>query len=114
ALDNFYLGDVRSIGDVSVEHVDVRNRDRLEHALDGADIVMHLAALSGVPDCENRKDLAYEVNVQGTENVAWYCRKTGTGLVFPFSMATIGDPVEFPITVDHPRDPLNWYGRSKL
>lgn len=114
ALDNFYLGDVRSIGDVTVEHVDVRNRDRLERALDGADIVMHLAALSGVPDCENRKDLAYEVNVQGTENVAWYCRKTGTGLVFPFSMATIGDPVEFPITVDHPRDPLNWYGRSKL
>lgn len=52
--------------------------------------------------------------MQGTENVAWYCRKTGTGLVFPFSMATIGDPVEFPITVDHPRDPLNWYGRSKL
>jgi UDP-glucose 4-epimerase len=114
ALDNFYLGDVREIGDVSVEHVDVRDRGRLERALDGADIVMHLAALSGVPDCENRRDLAHEVNVQGTENVAWYCRKTGTGLVFPFSMATIGDPVEFPITTEHPRDPLNWYGRSKL
>jgi UDP-glucose 4-epimerase len=114
ALDNFYLGDVREIGDVTVEHVDVRDRGRLERALDGADIVMHLAALSGVPDCENNQDLAYEVNVQGTENVAWYCRKTGTGLVFPFSMATIGDPVEFPITIDHPRDPLNWYGRSKL
>ena len=114
ALDNFYLGDVREVGDVTVEHVDVRDRGRLERALDGADIVMHLAALSGVPDCENNQDLAYEVNVQGTEHVAWYCRKTGTGLVFPFSMATVGDPEEFPITVDHPRDPLNWYGRTKL
>ncbi|WP_435076217.1 NAD-dependent epimerase/dehydratase family protein [Halococcus sp. AFM35] len=114
ALDNFYLGDVREVGDVTVEHVDVRDRGRLERALDGADIVMHLAALSGVPDCEDNQDLAYEVNVQGTENVAWYCRKTGTGLVFPFSMATVGDPEEFPITVDHPRDPLNWYGRTKL
>ena len=114
ALDNFYLGDVRAVGDVTVEHVDVRDRDRLERALDGADIVMHLAALSGVPDCENRQDLAYEVNVQGTENVAWYCRKHSTGLVFPFSMATVGDPEKFPITVDHPRDPLNWYGRTKL
>jgi len=114
ALDNFYLGDVRQIGDVTVQHVDVRNRDRLETALSGADIVLHLAAISGVDDCENNPDLAYEVNVQGTNNVAWFCRKTGAGLVFPFSMAVIGDPQEFPITVDHPRDPLNWYGRTKL
>jgi nucleoside-diphosphate-sugar epimerase len=114
ALDNFYLGDVRRVGDVTVEHVDVRDRGRLERALDGADVVMHLAALSGVPDCENHQDLAYEVNVQGTENAAWYCRKHETGLVFPFSMATIGDPEAFPITVEHPRDPLNWYGRTKL
>ncbi|WP_436926245.1 NAD-dependent epimerase/dehydratase family protein [Halosimplex amylolyticum] len=114
ALDNFYLGDVREIGDVTVEHVDVRNRDRLEDALSGADIVMHLAAISGVDDCEENQDLTYEVNVQGTNNVAWFCRKTGAALVFPFSMAVLGDPVEFPITVDHPRDPMNWYGRTKL
>ena len=114
ALDNFYLGDVRSVGDVDVEHVDIRNRDRLEEALDGADIVMHLAAISGVDDCEAKRDLAYEANVQGTNNVAWYCRKTGAAMIFPFSMAVLGDPREFPITVDHPRDPMNWYGRTKL
>jgi len=114
ALDNYYLGQVRSIGDVDVEHVDVRNRDRLEDALAGADIVMHLAALSGVDDCEANQDLAYEVNVQGTSNVAWFCRKTGAALVFPFSMAVLGDPETFPITVDLPRDPMNWYGRTKL
>lgn len=114
ALDNFYLGDIRQIGDVPVEHVDIRDRDRLEATLDGADIVMHLAAISGVDDCAENRDLAYEVNVQGTANVAWFCRKTGAGLVFPFSMAVLGDPSEFPITVDLPRDPLNWYGRTKL
>ncbi|WP_276272927.1 NAD-dependent epimerase/dehydratase family protein [Haloarcula litorea] len=114
ALDNFYLGQVRSVGDVDVQHVDVRNRDRLEDALSGADAVLHLAAISGVDDCEERADLAYEVNVEGTNNVAWFCRKTGAALAFPFSMAVIGDPEEFPITVDHPRDPMNWYGRTKL
>jgi len=114
ALDNFYLGDIREIGDVTVEHVDVRNHDRLEDALAGADIVIHLAAISGVDDCEQNQDLTYEVNVQGTNNVAWFCRKTGAALVFPFSMAVLGDPVDFPITVDHPRDPMNWYGRTKL
>jgi hypothetical protein len=29
-------------------------------------------------------------------------------------MAALGDPVEFPITVDHPRNPMIWYGRTKL
>jgi nucleoside-diphosphate-sugar epimerase len=114
ALDNFYLGQVREVGDCTIEHVDIRNRDRLEAALDGADIVLHLAAISGVDDCDENPDLAYEVNVVGTTNVAWFCRKTGAGMVFPFSMAVLGDPREFPITVDHPRDPMNWYGRTKL
>jgi UDP-glucose 4-epimerase len=114
ALDNFYLGQVDSIGDLDIEHVDIRNRSRLEAALEGSDVVLHLAAISGVDDCEENPDLAYEVNVQGTNNVAWFCRKTGAGLTFPFSMAVLGDPETFPITVELPRDPMNWYGRTKL
>ena len=103
AFDDFSVGDLRGIEDVEIDRLDVRDRDRLEDALDGADIVFHLAAVSGVDDCATNPDLAFEVNVHGTENVAWFCRKTGTGLVFPYSMGVIGDPEEFPITVDHPR-----------
>jgi UDP-glucose 4-epimerase len=114
ALDDFSHGTVEQVGDVSVERVDIRDRDALEGFLEGADVVAHLAAISGVDDCEDDPDTAYEVNVQGTDNVAWWCRKAGAGLVFPYSMAVIGDPVSFPITADHPRAPLNWYGRTKL
>jgi nucleoside-diphosphate-sugar epimerase len=114
ALDNFYLGDVRSIGEVAIKHVDIRHRDELEEHLAGADVVLHLAAVSGVDDCEENPDRAFEVNVLGTENVAWFCRKTGAALAFPFSMAVIGNPTEFPITADLERAPLNWYGRTKV
>lgn len=114
AIDNFYLGQVDTIGEADVEYVDIRNRNRLESAFDGVDIILHLAAISGVDDCAQNADLAFDVNVQGTNNVAWFARKTGAGLVFPFSMAVLGDPASFPITVDHPRDPMNWYGRTKL
>jgi UDP-glucose 4-epimerase len=114
ALDNFYLGQVRQIGSVEVEHVDIRHREELSAALDGSDVVLHLAALSGVDDCEENPGQGYEVNVQGTNNVAWHCLQTGTALGFPFSMAVIGDPTTFPITVDLPREPLNWYGRTKV
>jgi len=113
AIDNFYLGEVRQVGDVPIQHVDIRNRTELEAALGGADVVLHLAAISGVDDCEENQDLAYDVNVTGTNNVAWFCRKTGAALAFPFSMAVLGDPQSFPITADQPRDPLNWYGRTK-
>ena len=113
AIDNQYRGQVDTIGDVDIKHVDIRNRDRLEDALAGADVVCHLAAISGVDDCEENADLAYEVNVTGTNNVAWFCRKTGAALAFPFSMAVLGDPQSFPITADQVRDPLNWYGRTK-
>jgi len=114
AIDNQYRGQVDSVGDIDIEHVDIRNRDRLEDALSGADVVCHLAAISGVEDCEENADLAYEVNVTGTNNVAWFCKKTGAALAFPFSMAVLGDPETFPITADQPRDPLNWYGRTKV
>ncbi|RLM57150.1 NAD(P)-dependent oxidoreductase [Halobellus sp. Atlit-31R] len=114
AIDNQYRGQVDAVGDVDIAQVDVRNRDRLEDALAGADVVCHLAAVSGVDDCEENADLAYEVNVTGTNNVAWFCRKTGAALAFPFSMAVLGDPESFPITADQKRDPLNWYGRTKL
>jgi len=113
-LDSFYHGDVQEIGDLSVEHIDVRDRDRLETALEGTDVVLHLAAVSGVDNCADNPDFAYEVNVSGTNNVAWFCRKTGAALVFPYSMAVLGDPTSFPITVDMEGDPLNWYGRTKV
>ncbi|WP_256301959.1 NAD-dependent epimerase/dehydratase family protein [Haloarchaeobius salinus] len=114
ALDNFYLGNVRQIGETTVQHVDIRNRNELESTLEGADVILHLAAISGVDDCENNKDRAYDVNVTGTNNVAWFCRKTGAALVFPFSMAVLGDPDSFPIAVEDDRDPMNWYGHTKL
>lgn len=114
AIDNFYRGQVREIGDITIRHVDIRNHNRLEDVLGEADVIIHLAAVSGVDDCEQDKELAYEVNVVGTNNVAWICYKTGAGLIFPYSMAVLGDPDSFPITADLPRNPLNWYGRTKL
>jgi UDP-glucose 4-epimerase len=114
ALDNFYLGEVPEIAGVTVQDIDIRNRERLRSALSGSDVVIHLAAISGVDDCTENPDLAYEVNAVGTMNVAWFCRQTETPLAFPFSMAVVGDPTDFPIHVELPRDPLNWYGETKV
>ncbi|PSQ52999.1 oxidoreductase [Halobacteriales archaeon SW_8_65_20] len=113
-LDNFYRGEIREVAGISIDHVDIRHRDQLADALAGVDAVVHLAALSGVESCADRPDLAYETNVVGTTNVAYLCKRAGTALVFPFSAAVLGDPTEFPITTEMDREPLNWYGETKV
>ena len=113
-LDNFYRGEIREVAGISIDHVDIRHRDQLADALAGVDVVVHLAALSGVESCADRPDLAYETNVVGTTNVAYLCKRAGTALVFPFSAAVLGDPTEFPITTEMDREPLNWYGETKV
>ena len=113
ALDNFHAARVDNIDGIEIHDVDVRDRAAVGETFAGVDAVCHLAAISGVQECDDAPEVAFDVNVGGTENVAWLCREWGTPLVFPCSMAVIGDPVEFPITAEHPRAPLNLYGRTK-
>lgn len=48
---------------------DVRDKDRLRRAMEGIDIVFHLAALKHVPACEYNPTEAVKTNVLGTQNV---------------------------------------------
>lgn len=113
AIDSFRSAQVEEIDGVEVQDTDVRNRGEVSTAIEGSDAVFHLAAVSGVEDCEENPEEAFDINVGGTENVAWVCREKEIPLVFPCSMAVIGDPVESPITSNHPRQPLNHYGLTK-
>jgi len=112
-IDSFRSAQVEKIEGVRIKEADVREREAVRNAVEGSDAVMHLGAVSGVQDCEENPEEAFDINVGGTENVAWVCREQETPLVFPCSMAVVGDPVEFPIKSDHPRRPLNHYGRTK-
>ncbi|MGF7118951.1 dTDP-4-dehydrorhamnose reductase [Methanobacterium oryzae] len=46
------------------------------------DVVVHAAAFTDVNGSESKKDLAYQVNVIGTRNVAVACRETDSALVY--------------------------------
>ncbi len=112
-LDNFFQSKVREVHGNKILWVDIRDRYEMEEILKDCDVVIHLAAISGVADCDEMPDKAYEVNIVGTSNIAWLCRKHGIDLIFPSSMAVVGDPVELPIKSTHPRNPLNVYGLTK-
>ncbi len=112
-VDNFLNAQVRSVHGEEILWSDIRDRHEMEDILKDCDVVVHLAAISGVAECDRMPDRAYEVNVIGTSNIAWVCRKYGVDLIFPSSMAVVGDPVRLPIRSDHPRNPLNLYGLTK-
>ncbi|RLM83647.1 NAD-dependent epimerase/dehydratase family protein [Halobellus sp. Atlit-38R] len=113
AIDDLSGHQISTFSNAQFVELDIRDEERLETALSDVDVVCHLAAISGIPDCESDPDRAFSVNVQGTENLAWYCRKHGIPLAFASSMAVIGEPVEFPIGAEHPRDPVSLYGLTK-
>lgn len=112
-VDNFYAAKVEQVDGTEILDGDVRDGQVLEAHFEDIDVLLHLAALSGVQECDENADTAFDVNVGGTETVAWFCRKREIPLVFPCSMAIVGEPVELPITADHPRDPVNMYGLTK-
>lgn len=112
-VDNFYAAKVRSVDGQSVVEGDIRDESTLESAFSDVDVLFHLAARTGVQECDDDPDAAFDVNVQGTETVTWFCRENGIPLVFPCSMAIIGEPVDLPISSNHPRDPVNMYGLTK-
>ena len=48
---------------------DVRDRARLQRAMEGVDYVIHAAALKQVPACEYNPDEAIKTNIHGAQNV---------------------------------------------
>ena len=79
------------------------------------DAVMHFAAWLSVPESVADPLGYYANNVTGALTVLRALVDAG-GKYFIFSStaATFGNPIETPITEDHPQRPINPYGETKL
>lgn len=93
---------------------DIRDAQAAVAACAGADIIVHLAANTGVaPSVENPR-MDAEVNIFGTLNYLEAARANGTGR---FVLASSGAPLagnEPPLTETMAPRPLSPYGASKL
>ncbi len=100
---------------------DILDLAGLSHAIDGAQAVVHAAALPG-PTFGSKDDIQ-TVNVEGTRNVALAAGKANVQrIVFISSESVLGfvfsggrvRPDYLPINEAHPLAPTDAYGRSKL
>lgn len=80
---------------------DVREENRLLHAFNGVDIVIHAAALKQVPSCEYNPMEAVKTNVIGAMNVVTAAINAGVKKVIALS-------------TDKAASPINLYGATKL
>lgn len=79
------------------------------------DAVMHFAAYASVPDSVANPDKYYRNNVCNGLNLLDVMRRYGVRqIIFSSSAATYGEPSVIPIPEDHPKNPTNPYGDSKL
>jgi len=114
-LDNFSYSKLyeRRINDVEIRNADVANFDALETYLEGVDCIFHLAAISGIDECNKHIKQTATTNLTGTENIAALCAEHHINLIFASSCAVVGNPTIMPITGNYPRHPLNSYAKSK-
>jgi UDP-glucose 4-epimerase len=77
--------------------------------------VMHFAALLSVPHSVREPLAYYDANVRGALSVLEAMAEAGAGhFIFSSTAATFGNPIETPITEEHPQQPINPYGETKL
>lgn len=96
---------------------DIRNEEALYQALKGfqVDAVIHFAANAYVEESTRLPEMYFDNNVGGTVALLKAMKRAGTRrLVFSSSCATYGNAKTPTIREDHPQEPTNPYGLSKL
>ena len=115
--DDLSAGHREAVRGAPLVEGDIRETARLEAALreHGAAAVMHFAALLSVEESVRDPARYYEHNLRGGLSVLEAMRAGGVSrLVLSSTCAVYGNPVTTPIGEDHPTDPINAYGDSKL
>lgn len=124
-IDNLYNGSedalkcVQRLSNRTLEfsQCDVRNADLLDRIFDQfkPDAVIHFAGLKAVSESVSEPARYYNVNVGGTATLLRAMEIAGcANIVFSSSATVYGEPQYLPCDENHPLNPINPYGRTKL
>jgi UDP-glucose 4-epimerase len=98
-------------------HGDIMRPEQLRAVMRGGgfDGLVHLAALKAAGQSMLKPELYSEANLTGTINILNQASAAGISpVIFSSSAAVFGAPQYLPIDEEHPKDPENFYGYTKL
>jgi UDP-glucose 4-epimerase len=104
-------------GDLKFIKGDLRNKKDIEKAFKNqkVDAVIHFAAFWSVNESMEKPELFYENNVLGSFNLLEAMRKYGVrNIIFSSTCAVYGETKILPVPENHPKNPINPYGETKL
>jgi UDP-glucose 4-epimerase len=93
----------------------ILDKSNLNQALEGVEMVYHLAAKIRVEEGEAKPELYKKINIEGTLNLIKACvDKKIKKFIFASTAAVYGNPEEFPVNENSKTNPVNVYGATKL
>jgi len=100
---------------ISFLRCDISDGDDFYKAVSGIvpDVIIHTAALTNVDLCEKEKELAYKINVVGTQNVVKFAKKVKAKLIYISTDFVFDGKIGNYDEDDFP-NPINYYGFTKL
>lgn len=116
-FDNLSSGHEDAISYGNFVKGDLKDKQALEQLFHSTqfDIVMHFASYIEVGESVKNPHKYYQNNVANTLNLLECMNKHKVKkLIFSSTAAIFGDPEYIPIDEDHPKSPVNPYGRTKL
>lgn len=93
---------------------DVRDPRSVREAVDGVDVVLHLAALIAIPYSYAAPASFVDTNVTGTLHVLEAVRDAGARMVHTSTSEVYGTPETVPITEAHPQRGQSPYSATKI
>lgn len=118
-IDNLLTGSEANLHDVRSriewDRSDIRDAGAVAHAIKGADVVFHLAAIPSVPRSIKEPAPSHEVNIDGTFNVFRACVDAGVRrVVYAASSSAYGDTDVLPKVETMLPRPKSPYAAQKL
>jgi nucleoside-diphosphate-sugar epimerase len=102
---------------VEVIRADIRDDEARRRALEGADAVVHLAAIVGDPACGRDPELSNSVNVEGSRALVEDARRLGVErLVFASTCSNYGRMADPTVPIDETGElaPVSLYAEQKV
>ena len=116
-LDDMSEGHPEAVADSFVQIGDFGNKDILDKLMSHypIDAVIHFGAFASVPDSVINPSKYYNNNVTKMQVLLDACVAHNIKyFIFSSSAATFGNPQYLPIDEQHPQNPINPYGYTKL
>jgi len=94
---------------------DIRDPNGVDQAMDGIDIVFHLAALIAIPFSYHSPDSYVDTNIKGTLNILQSAKRRNVEKVLVTSTSEVYGTAQFiPITEEHPKQGQSPYSATKI